>query len=219
MPTLRLRPPSAESSSSTLADYMKSYGKSFGHYIVYRPLSSTIATASALVLIFYFYRRIRRAKRPFSYSSTYEHLHPKTPVSQSSDISQWYARLCDPSSLPPLASTYTASESDIENAEFEIYSNIPGPMSAGTLEQHDEQFEARCNPMLPIPTIRRHSYPVDDGTPEMSKTSRNTAEGLRPPRLPRPWVLGRTDTVATVNGCRRHVMVLDGEPFQRGGAG
>ena len=219
MPTLRSRPPSVESSSSSLAGYIESYGNSVGHYIIYWPLYSLLATATALVLIFYFYRRTRRTNQPLGYTYTYEDVPLKTAVTPSCDISQWYAQLCDPSSLPPLASTNTVPESYIENADFEINPSAFGPIFPGALEKHNQQFEVRCNPTLPAPTIRRHSYPLDDATPEMTKISRNTAEGLGPPRLPRLWVPGRTDTVATVNGCRRHVIVLDGEPFRRESAG
>ena len=219
MPTLRPCPPSSKSSSSALAGSIESSEKSPGDYIFIQPLPSLLATATIVILILYCYRRTHRPNQPLSYSSTYDDVPPKTAATPSFDISQWYAQLCDPNNLSPHTSTYTTREGYIENAGFDINPTVHVPTSPGALQQHIQQFEVKCNTPLPTPTIRRHSYPLDDATPKMTKYSVNTVESFGPPRLPRPWVPRRTDTVVAVNGCRRHVMVLDGEPLQRGSAG
>ncbi|MCJ1415702.1 hypothetical protein MMC32_002034 [Xylographa parallela] len=106
------------------------------------------------------------------------------------------------------------------------------PPSAST-SYHSYQPSSQCqkygsDPPPPAPTIRRQ--PDQPETSELSRPA--TAEGQieanpspetiadrrRPLKLPPPWAPGRMDTTVTLNGCRRHMMVIEGQPFRRGTA-
>ncbi|MCJ1281418.1 hypothetical protein MMC26_000737 [Xylographa opegraphella] len=81
------------------------------------------------------------------------------------------------------------------------------------------------DPPPPAPTIRRQSEPFGTASPESAggqkaagTSPEPVADRQQPLRLPPPWVPGRTDTFVRLNGCRRHVMVIEGHPLRRGTA-
>ncbi|MCJ1389886.1 hypothetical protein MMC18_002743 [Xylographa bjoerkii] len=84
------------------------------------------------------------------------------------------------------------------------------------------------DPPPPAPTIRRQSEPSEPLEPsriEMAESQNGASsspeavfDGPRPIKLPPPSIPGRTDTIVTLNGCRRHMMVIEGQPFRRGTA-
>jgi len=78
------------------------------------------------------------------------------------------------------------------------------------------------DPPPPAPTIRRQPEPSEISRPGTAGTEKRAspspetvADRQRPLKLPPPWVPGRTDTTVTLNGCRRHMMVFEGQPFRR----
>ena len=81
------------------------------------------------------------------------------------------------------------------------------------------------DPPPPAPTIRRQSdvsevsrMEVAEGQKGANVSPAMVGDGQHPIKLPPPWVPGRTDTFVTLNGCRRHMMVIEGQPFRRGTA-
>ena len=115
---------------------------------------------------------------------------------------------------------------------YQYISHTDAQSFDSTISTSSSNSSASRSAALPAPTIRRHSSPSDNAKSEMTETTQDgTAElesiqvqenlipNNRTMRLPPPWIPGRMDTVAMINGCRRHVMVVDGDPFRRGSAG
>ncbi|MCJ1401105.1 hypothetical protein MMC11_004317 [Xylographa trunciseda] len=98
-------------------------------------------------------------------------------------------------------------------------------MSYPPLQPSSQPQYYGSDPPPPAPTIRRQpetsetSNPGTAGAEQRATPSPETVVNRqRSPTLPPPWVPGRTDTTVTLNGCRRHMMVIEGQPFRRGTA-
>ncbi|MCJ1411990.1 hypothetical protein MMC19_006082 [Ptychographa xylographoides] len=179
-----------------------------------------------LLALVQLYRYPRR--HPVVTMSTYPTTHEKSsgrsspPPSTKSEYSPptIAGSLRTPS--PPSTSQYTPPPST-------SFQHTLPPLVPAELEFNPATYKP--DPLPPVPTIRRHSYPIDTPSNQEGGDRQTVAEpqGLTrggdmaggEPRftLPPPWVPGRTDTVVKLNNCRRHVMVLDGQAFRRGSEG
>lgn len=233
MPVVRPKPPGPDDNEQILPSRSSfespssarlSNASTFEH-----PAPTMLVIATILLALFFIFRRTRRPSittrprhdtmfddQPLKSAVTAETTTPESyiqldeyPSPQHPFQPPYYQLGFPPATFPPL----------ISQSETQPVASVAGS-------------RAKPSAALPTPTIRRHSYPTETADPEMTETTRDstaeaeaiaTQEHIVPSspvmKLPRPWVPGRTDTVATINGCRRHVMVLDGEPFRRGSAG
>ena len=104
----------------------------------------------------------------------------------------------------------------------------PPPSASKSYYSHQPSSQRQSygsDPPPPAPTIRRQPETLEISGPENAEgpksagpSSEVIAVRPKPLRLPPPWVPGRTDTTITLNGCRRHMMVIEGQPFRRGTA-
>ena len=104
----------------------------------------------------------------------------------------------------------------------------PPPSAANSYHSYQPSSQRQnygSDPTPPAPTIRRQpenseiSKPKTAGSQKGATLSPETiADRQQPLRLPPPWIPGRTDTTTMLNGCRRHMMVIEGQPFRRGTA-
>ncbi|MCJ1243358.1 hypothetical protein MMC30_000555 [Trapelia coarctata] len=245
MPVLRLRPPGPgenETTSPSLPPLEPSSSAQLPDTSTFERQAPTMfVIATILLALFLIFRHTRRPSietrprhdvtPPYFYTDDDQSLKAADAPEITSPESyiSW-----DEYPSPQLPFQPPYYQSDFASAASPSIISNPDAQSSDSvsISTSSSSSSASLSAALPTPTIRRHSYPADSANPEMTETTRDgTAEpepileqenivpNHRNIRLPRPWVPGRVDTVAMKNGCRRHVMVLDGEPFRRGSAG
>ncbi len=234
MPVVRPRPPGPDDNEQTLPSrpsFESPSSAQLSNASTFEPSAPTmLVIATILLALFFIFRRTRRPSvttRP-RHDTMFDDQPLKSAVTAETITPESYIQWDEyPSPQLPFQPPYyqLGFPPLISQSETQPVASIS--VSTSSSSSHTKPSAA-----LPIPTVRRHSLPTETAEPEMTETTRDstaeaeaitTQEHIVPSspvmNLPRPWVPGRTDTVATMNGCRRHVMVLDGEPFRRGSAG
>jgi hypothetical protein len=249
MPSIRPSPPDKEPMvPSHLLSSSPSALRHISISILSRPYVILIIITAFCIYLFLFYRRKIRRKALLPQTSCFcaiRKVSPKISYGYKAAISQPDIPL---QSYEPFNQAFPKAEYLLESSPITSYTNslrsCTESLNSGAIASSSSgsiaASSAGSRDPLPAPTIRRHSLPPDQTTeaetvvapfPGMFGHDRisgpffgnigmkDMAPSNRRMKLPRAWVPGRTDTVVSLNGCRRHVMTIEGDPYRRASAG